>query len=164
MAAPDAEDCRWSRWDGKEKGEALHYPAKLSQESIRKITCRNKECSKMRSVSCFWVEYRCMGQTADILCTDMSWQEGNAKRYQGRKKKILLHAAFFQKVKVAQSCPTLFSTMDSIVHGILQARILEWIAFPFSRRSSQPRGITQVFLIAGGSFPAEPQRRPIISV
>ena len=37
------------------------------------------------------------------------------------------------KVKVAQSCPTLCDPMDSIVHGILQARILEWVAFPFSR-------------------------------
>ena len=41
------------------------------------------------------------------------------------------------KVKVAQSCPTLCDPMYYTVHGILQARILEWIAFPFSRRSSQ---------------------------
>ena len=38
------------------------------------------------------------------------------------------------------------------VHGILQVRILEWVAFPFSRRSSQPRNGTQVSLIAGGFF------------
>ena len=43
------------------------------------------------------------------------------------------------KVKVAQSCPTLCDPMDYRVHGILQPRILEWIAFPFSRGSSQPR-------------------------
>ena len=43
------------------------------------------------------------------------------------------------KVKVAQLCPTLCKPMDCIVHGILQARILEWVAFPFSRGSSQPR-------------------------
>ena len=43
------------------------------------------------------------------------------------------------KVKVAQLCPTLCDPMDCIVHGILQARILEWVAFPFSRGSSQPR-------------------------
>ena len=35
------------------------------------------------------------------------------------------------KVKVAQSCPTLCDPMDDAVHGILQARILEWVAFPF---------------------------------
>ena len=43
------------------------------------------------------------------------------------------------KVKVAQLCPTLCDPMDCIVHGILQARILEWVAVPFSRGSSQPR-------------------------
>ena len=37
---------------------------------------------------------------------------------------------------IAQSCLTLCDPMDYIVHGILQARILEWVAFPFSRGSS----------------------------
>ena len=50
---------------------------------------------------------------------------------------------------VVQSCPTLCDLMDcspasSSVHGILQARILEWVAIPFSRGSSQPRDWTQV--------------------
>ena len=36
------------------------------------------------------------------------------------------------KVKFAQSCPTLCDPMGSIVHGILQARILEWVAFPLN--------------------------------
>ena len=43
------------------------------------------------------------------------------------------------KEKVTQSCPTLCNPMDYIVHGILQARILEWLAVPFSRGPSQPR-------------------------
>ena len=48
------------------------------------------------------------------------------------------------KALVAQSCPTLCNSMDcnlpgSSVHGILQARILEWVAIPVSRESSQPR-------------------------
>ena len=42
--------------------------------------------------------------------------------------------------------------MDYTVHGILQARILKWIAFPFSRGFSQPRDQTQVFRIAGEFF------------
>ena len=42
--------------------------------------------------------------------------------------------------------------MDYTVHGILQARILEWVAFPFSRGSSQPRDRTQVSHIAGEFF------------
>ena len=43
------------------------------------------------------------------------------------------------KVKVAQSCSTLCDPADYTVHGILQARILEWVAFPFSMGSSLPR-------------------------
>ena len=50
------------------------------------------------------------------------------------------------------SCPTLCDPMDYTVRGFLQARILEWVAFPFSRGSSQPRGRTQVSCIAGGFF------------
>ena len=52
--------------------------------------------------------------------------------------------------------------MDCTVHGILQARILEWMAFPFSRGSSQSRDQTQVSHIAGGFFPAESQEKPKI--
>ena len=53
------------------------------------------------------------------------------------------------KVKVAQSHPTLWDPMDYTVHGILQVRILEWVACPFSRGSSQPRDQTQVSHTAG---------------
>ena len=45
-------------------------------------------------------------------------------------------------VKVIQSSPTLCNPKDCIVHGILQARILEWVVFPFCRGSSQPRDRT----------------------
>ena len=60
-------------------------------------------------------------------------------------------------IKVAKSCPTLCDPMDcsppgSSVHGILQAGILEWVAFPFSRGSSQRRDRTQVSHTAGGFF------------
>ena len=56
------------------------------------------------------------------------------------------------KVKVAQLCLTLCNLMDYTVHGILQARIPEWVAFTFSRAFSQPRDRTQVFCIAGRFF------------
>ena len=56
------------------------------------------------------------------------------------------------KVKVTQLCPTLCDPTDSTVHGILQARILEWVAFPFSRGSSELRDQTEVSQIAGGFF------------
>ena len=61
----------------------------------------------------------------------------------------------YEKVKmlVAQSCPTLCNPMDysppgSSVHGILQARILEWVAIPFSRGSSPPRDRTQCLMFS----------------
>ena len=53
------------------------------------------------------------------------------------------------KVKVAQLCPSLCDPMNCRVHGLLQARILEWVAVLFSRGSSQPRDQTQVSLING---------------
>ena len=56
------------------------------------------------------------------------------------------------KVKVTQSHTILCNPMDYTVHGILQARILEWVAFPFSSGSSKPRDQTQVSHIAGGFF------------
>ena len=59
-------------------------------------------------------------------------------------------------MKVAQSCPTLCNPMGYTVHGILQARILEWVAIPFSRGSSQPRFLT----FQAYSLPVEPQGKP----
>ena len=56
------------------------------------------------------------------------------------------------EVKVAQSCPALCNPMNYTVLGILQAQILEWVAFPFSRGSSRRRDQTQVSHIAGGLF------------
>ena len=57
-----------------------------------------------------------------------------------------------QWVEVAQLCPTLCDPMDYTVHRILQTRILQWVAFPFSRGSFQPRDGTRVSHIAGRFF------------
>ena len=59
--------------------------------------------------------------------------------------------------EVAQSCPTLWDPMDcspsgSAIHGILQARVLEWVAISFSRSSSQPMDWTRVSCIVGRCF------------
>ena len=56
------------------------------------------------------------------------------------------------KVKVAQLCPTLCNPMDGTFQGIFWARILEWVAVPFSRGVSQPRDGIQVSHVAGGFF------------
>ena len=63
---------------------------------------------------------------------------------------------FLSTLKVAQSCPTLCGPVGCTVHGILQVRILEWVAFHFSRGSSQPRDPTQV------SNPGLPHCRQIL--
>ena len=79
------------------------------------------------------------------------WESGETSR--GRFGKHIQGASarpfLSLKVLVTQSCPTLFDPMDcsspgSSVHGILQARILKWVAIPFSRGSSQPRDPTRL--------------------
>ena len=74
---------------------------------------------------------------------------------------IYVYIHFKKKVKVkmlvAQLCLTLCDPMDcslpgSSVHGILQARILEWVAISFSRGTSRPRDQTQDSYIAGEFF------------
>ena len=55
-------------------------------------------------------------------------------------------------MKVTQLCPPLCYPMDYTVHGILQDRILEWVAISFFRGSSWPRDWNQVSRIAGGFF------------
>ena len=59
-------------------------------------------------------------------------------------RNLVLYPDNITESEVAQSCPTLCDSMDcslsgSSVHGIFQARVLEWIAISFSRGSSQPR-------------------------
>ena len=73
---------------------------------------------------------------------------------------LMLCLIFGLKVKVTQSCLTLCDPMDYTVHGILQARILEWVAVPFSRVSSQPRDETQSPILQADYLPAEPPGMP----
>ena len=68
-----------------------------------------------------------------------------------------------------QSCLTLCNPMDSspphsLLHGILQARTLEWVAMPSSRGSSRPRDRTQVSCITGGFYTAEPPGKSVARV
>ena len=58
----------------------------------------------------------------------------------------------WSEVKVIQLCPTLCNPIDYTIHGILQARILKWVVFPFFRGSYQPKDPTQVSYIAGRFF------------
>ena len=74
-----------------------------------------------------------------IYCFPLTWRE----------IKRLFSAWKWKESEVAQSCPTLFDPMDcslpgSSIHGIFQARVLEWVVISFSRGSSRPRDWTQV--------------------
>ena len=63
-------------------------------------------------------------------------------------------------MKVAQLCPTLCDPMAYTVHGILQARILEWVAFPFSRDVPHPGIEPRSPALQADSLPAEPHGKP----
>ena len=65
-----------------------------------------------------------------------------------------------KQVKGTQLCLTPCNPTDYTIHGIFQARILEWVAVPFSRGSSQPRYRTQVSSLWADSLPAEPPGKP----
>ena len=76
-------------------------------------------------------------------------------------KAVYCHPAYLTYIRseseVAQSCPTLFDPTDcslpgSSLHGILQARVLEWVAISFSRGSSRHRDWTLVSRIPGRRF------------
>ena len=67
---------------------------------------------------------------------------------------------------IPQSCPALWKTVDcssqgSSAHGILQARILEWVAMPSFRGSSQPRDRTGSPVLQTDSLPSDPQGSPV---
>ena len=84
-----------------------------------------------------------------IVCSS-----GSAPEYSGDMPLFTLTLLGYDEVLVTQSCPTLCDPMDcsspgSFVCGILQARILEWVAISFSRGSSEPRDQTQVSCIVG---------------
>ena len=82
------------------------------------------------------------------------WPPGNPflKDSRGQTSSKEYRYPICMKVKVTQSRLTLCDPVDYTVHGILQARILEWVAFPFSRESSQPRNQTLISRIAGRFF------------
>ena len=69
---------------------------------------------------------------------------------------------------VARLCPTFGDPMNcsppgSSIHGIFQARILEWVSISFSRESSRPRDQTHISCLAGRSFTTEPPGKPLVT-
>ena len=89
-----------------------------------------------------------------IYLVGLLWEKKNEKSMQNI---FPVPRSIYVCVSVAQLCPTICDPMDcspsgSSVHGIPQARILEWIAIPFSRGISQPRDRTKVSCITGRFF------------
>ena len=76
-------------------------------------------------------------------CLQKTKDGSNVRKYNKNnyKKVKFVFFFFFYKLHDAQSCPTLHDPMDYTVHGIFQARILDWVAFPFSRRIFPTRGL-----------------------
>ena len=107
------------------------------------------------------LQYSCLENTTD---RGTWWALTIGSHRTGHNWSDLAHCSrhryvMYSKVKVdgAQSCPTLCDPVDcslpgSSVHGIFQARVLEWVAISFSRRSSQPRDRTQVSCVVGRFF------------
>ena len=90
------------------------------------------------------------------------WTKSFQMRFSSERQWSICSEGPIVKVKVTQSCLTLCDPMDYTVHGILQARILEWVAVLFSRGSSQPRDQTQVSCIAGRFFTSWATRKALI--
>ena len=87
-----------------------------------------------------------------LQCRQILYQLGYQGSPNSRRSNLL---SFCKKVEVkwkSFSCVQLFDPMDYTVHGILQARTVEWVAIPFFRGPSQPRDQTQVSHIAGRFF------------
>ena len=95
-----------------------------------------------------------------FLPGESPWMEEPGRlQSRGRKESDTaerLHFHYSSCVDITQSCPTLCNPMDYTVHGILQARILEWVALPspgyFPYPGIEPRSLT----LQADSLPAEP--------
>ena len=124
-------------WDNKWK------TGPRTQGSGRALRIREAICLDLYHTAGEW---QAVGTTT---MTSPWWMKLNTlkKRKWPNSSFCIIHTL---KVKVVQSC--LCDPMNYTVLGILQARILEWVAFPFSWGSSQPRDQTQVSRIAGRFF------------
>ena len=119
------------------------------QETVTKTISKKNKCKKAK-----WLSEEAL-QIAEERREEKSYRE--KERYTQLNAEIQRIAKRAKKVKLkaTQSCPTLCDPMAYSVHGIFQARILEWVAFPFSRGSSQPRDRIRVSCIAGDFLPTE---------
>ena len=126
-------------WDspGKNTGVGCHF---LLQ--CRKVKSQRKSLSRVQLLVTSWTA---------------AYQAPLSMRFSRQVYWSGVPLPFISTREVTQSCPTLCDPMDcsppgSSVHGIFQARVLEWGAISFSRRSSPPRNRTRVSCIVGRCF------------
>ena len=125
-------------WPGGTWVSALEFPHADSQVPLKALGC-SFSSYHTRPTAPIWL---------------LSWPENYFSHTLLRTttKHLDMFLDVIVKVKVIQLCLTLCDPMDYTVHGILQARILELVAYPFSSGSSQPRNGTRVSWIAGRFF------------
>ena len=107
-----------------------------------------------------WCEGFSLGEV-----TGRFWVETESLTF--KKKKVILQLCWVKWSEVTQLCSTLCNPVDcslpgSSIHGIFQARILEWVAISFSRGSSQPRDRTWVSHTAGRLFTVSATRKAML--
>ena len=115
----------------------------------------------------------CFQRTVSCNSNVNCWGQNQWKSYSSSKYKFkthLFHFRFFfllpwrTEVKVTQSCLTLWDPMDYTVHGILQARVLEWVAFPSPGDLPNPGIKPRSTALRANSLPAEPQGKPSLTL
>ena len=132
---------------------------RVLQQLVLSHTIKNWRSKSMDHIHAFHAASGCPGKAWGPGVLQLSQCKFSIMVGMKKKKKV--------KVLVAQSCLTLCNPIDcsppgSSVHGIVQARILEWVAIPFSRGSSQPRDQTQDSWFAGRFFILWATRKALI--
>ena len=136
---------------------------KLSKKDLHKLFQFNLYTSEIANIHSFSLRHVqgdssawCRAQESWLLAQFTSLSHINWVLETSFCEFVRTHSHPIVKMKVIQSCLILCDPMDYTGHGILQARILEWVAFPFSIQeswgSSQPRNWTGVSCIAGKFF------------
>ena len=119
------------------------------------------KCNKMKCDFIYWAIIMCPAMFSVLWI--QNWVSQARVPFSRRLSSSVCVVSCFK------SCPSLCDPMDSSqpgssVHGILQARILEWVAMPSSRRSSSPRDQTCISCLAGRFFTADPPGRPMTNL
>ena len=144
-------------WESPQTEETGRLQSMGWQESQHNLATNPPLLWWQRVINLFFAVYRWTVwiQTSLHSFTNWFWELGNSFNLVSQLPHVK-NMCVCVCVLVAQSCLTLrpmdCSLPNSSVHGILQARILEWVAIPFSWRTSRPRYLTQVSCISGRFF------------